>query len=112
MRTLNSKWPVIVAFCGCLLWYAVEIFVCLIRTHNFKLLSAPFALAFLVLGGAIVVRIIQWFSSALAAGLALAGLNVCVAALAIWTALTINPSYDFTPPLLRLSFFVYKNSGI
>ena len=108
MRISSLKWPVVGVLCGCLLWYAIEIIYSFYRTRSFKPLSILFGVLLIVIGAEVVRNLLHRASSVLRIALGLIGLNIGVAVLAVWTALKINPSYNFVTPLLEFSFLLLR----
>ncbi|MBV8898218.1 MAG: hypothetical protein JO051_17010 [Acidobacteriaceae bacterium] len=98
------------ALCMCLAWLAVEIVICLIYSRSFRWLSVPVGILLAAAGSTATVAIVNSGRRFLLIISGLAVLNALIAALAVWTALAINPSYEFShAPLVKLSFVLLRH---
>jgi hypothetical protein len=106
-----ADWTVFGALSLLLIWSFVEIVLCLDRTKTFRALSALFLIVALPIAFAVAIKPLKPDESdANSSGLrprrtlwALLLLNTATVMLAVLTAQTLKPTYDFQTPLLRFS---------
>ena len=98
------------ALCICLAWLAAEIVICLAYSRSFHWLTVPLGILLAVADSTTAAAIVKSGRPFFFIISGLAVLNALIAAVAVWTALAVNPSYEFShAPLVKLSFLLLRH---